>query len=50
LTAIVNEVDPRAFLVIMQGHQARGGRLRQVMDINERKNGTKQLAAKSLDG
>ena len=49
LTAIVNEVDPRAFLVIMQGHQARGGRLRQVMHINDRKNGTKQLAPKSPD-
>jgi uncharacterized membrane-anchored protein YitT (DUF2179 family) len=48
LTAIVNEVDPLAFLVIMQGHQARGGRLRQVMHINDRKNGTKQLAPKSL--
>jgi len=29
LTAIVNEADPKAFVVVMQGHQARGGRLRQ---------------------
>ncbi|MBT8374096.1 MAG: YitT family protein [Deltaproteobacteria bacterium] len=28
LTSIVNEVDPRSFVVIMQGHQAMGGRLR----------------------
>jgi uncharacterized membrane-anchored protein YitT (DUF2179 family) len=28
LTAIVNEVDPRSFVVIMQGHQTMGGRLR----------------------
>ena len=34
LTAIVNEVDPRAFVVIMQGHQARGGRLRQALQLN----------------
>lgn len=31
LTAIVNEADPRAFVVIMQGHQARGGRLRHAL-------------------
>jgi uncharacterized membrane-anchored protein YitT (DUF2179 family) len=31
LTAIVNEVDPKAFVVVMQGHQARGGRLRQTL-------------------
>ena len=31
LTAIVNEADPKAFVVIMQGHQARGGRLRQTL-------------------
>jgi len=37
LTSIVNEVDPRAFVVIVQGHQARGGRLRQVTRINNRK-------------
>ena len=34
LTTIVNEVDPRAFVVIMQGHQARGGRLRQALQLN----------------
>ena len=28
LTSIVKEVDPRSFVVIMQGHQAMGGRLR----------------------
>jgi uncharacterized membrane-anchored protein YitT (DUF2179 family) len=49
LTAIANEVDPKAFVVIMQGHQARGGRLRQVVHINDCKNGTKQLGPKSLD-
>lgn len=47
LTAIVNEVDPRAFLVIVQGHQARGGRLRQVMGINDRKIGPNHSAEKS---
>jgi uncharacterized membrane-anchored protein YitT (DUF2179 family) len=31
LTAIVNETDPKAFVVVMQGHQARGGRLRQTL-------------------
>jgi hypothetical protein len=31
LTAIVNEADPKAFMVVMQGHQARGGRLRQTL-------------------
>jgi uncharacterized membrane-anchored protein YitT (DUF2179 family) len=50
LTAIVNEVDPMAFVVIVQGHQAKGGRLRQVVHIKNRKNRTKQLAAKSIDG
>jgi uncharacterized membrane-anchored protein YitT (DUF2179 family) len=36
LTAIVNEVDPKAFVVVMQGHQARGGRLRQTLqNINQ---------------
>ena len=36
LTAIVNEVDPKAFVVVMQGHQARGGRLRQTLEsINQ---------------
>ena len=34
LTAIVNEVDPRSFVVVMQGHQARGGRLRQTLRLN----------------
>ena len=34
LTAIVNEVDPRSFVVVMQGHQARGGRLRQTLQSN----------------
>ena len=28
LKTIINEVDPRAFVVIMQGHQATGGKLR----------------------
>ena len=28
LTTIVSEVDPKSFVVIMQGHQAMGGRLR----------------------
>ena len=28
LTSIVKEVDPRSFVVISQGHQAMGGRLR----------------------
>jgi uncharacterized membrane-anchored protein YitT (DUF2179 family) len=36
LTAIVNEVDPKAFVVVMQGHQAKGGRLRQVLRLNNR--------------
>jgi len=49
LTAIVNEVDPEAFVVIMQGHQARGGRLRQVMRINDGINATKPIAKNSLD-
>jgi uncharacterized membrane-anchored protein YitT (DUF2179 family) len=49
LTSIVNEVDPRAFVVIVQGHQARGGRLRQVMRINNRKNGPKQGAQEKLE-
>jgi uncharacterized membrane-anchored protein YitT (DUF2179 family) len=31
LTAIVNEANPKAFVVVMQGHQARGGRLRQTL-------------------
>jgi uncharacterized membrane-anchored protein YitT (DUF2179 family) len=34
LTAIVNEADPRAFVVILQGHQAKGGRLRQALRMN----------------
>jgi uncharacterized membrane-anchored protein YitT (DUF2179 family) len=34
LTAIVNEADPKAFVVIMQGHQAKGGRLRQSLKLN----------------
>ena len=34
LTAIVNEIDPKSFVVIMQGHQARGGRLRQALHLN----------------
>jgi uncharacterized membrane-anchored protein YitT (DUF2179 family) len=34
LTSIVNEIDPRSFVVIMQGHQARGGRLRQALRSN----------------
>ncbi len=34
LTAIVNEVDPRSFVVVMQGHQARGGRLRHALHLN----------------
>ena len=50
LTTIVNEVDPRAFIVIAQGHQAKGGRLRQVVHTNNRRNKTKRLAAKSFDG
>jgi uncharacterized membrane-anchored protein YitT (DUF2179 family) len=37
LTAIVNEVDPKAFVVVMQGHQARGGRLRQTLQSINRK-------------
>ena len=37
LTAIVNEVDPRSFVVVMQGHQARGGRLRQTLQSNSQK-------------
>jgi uncharacterized membrane-anchored protein YitT (DUF2179 family) len=37
LTAIVNEVDPRSFVVIMQGHQARGGRLRQALKLKSYK-------------
>ena len=36
LTAIVNEADPKAFVVVMQGHQARGGRLRQTIQGNNR--------------
>ena len=39
LTAIVNEVDPRSFVVVMQGHQARGGRLRQPQQLNGQANG-----------
>lgn len=50
LTAIVNEVDSRAFVVIAQGHQARGGRLRQVLRMNNHKNGPKKVAKKCLDG
>ena len=30
LKAIVNDADPKAFVVIAQGHQARGGRLRKM--------------------
>jgi uncharacterized membrane-anchored protein YitT (DUF2179 family) len=44
LTAVVNEVDPRAFVVIMQGHQAKGGRLRQVVQPKGRKNGPNRSA------
>ncbi len=39
LTAIVNEVDPRSFVVVMQGHQARGGRLRQAIQLNGQADG-----------
>jgi len=37
LTAIVNEADPKAFVVVMQGHQVRGGRLRQTAQSINRK-------------
>jgi uncharacterized membrane-anchored protein YitT (DUF2179 family) len=49
LTSIVNEVDPRAFVVIMQGHQTRGGRLRQVLQNNMHANGLEQGAPKISD-
>lgn len=39
LTAIVHETDPKAFVVVMQGHQARGGRLRQTLQGINRKYG-----------
>lgn len=39
LTAIVHETDPKAFVVVMQGHQARGGRLRQTLQGINRKHG-----------
>jgi uncharacterized membrane-anchored protein YitT (DUF2179 family) len=44
LTAIVNEIDHKAFVVIMQGHQAKGGRLRQALQKNSRLKGQKQGA------
>jgi uncharacterized membrane-anchored protein YitT (DUF2179 family) len=37
LTAIVHGADPKAFVVVMQGHQARGGRLRQTVHSINRK-------------
>ncbi len=49
LTAIVNEVDPKAFVVIMQGHQAKGGRLRQVLQTKGHKKGPSQSAPKNPD-
>ena len=49
LTDIVNEVDPRAFVVIMQGHQTKGGRLRQVLQIQKNKNGPNQISAEIPD-
>jgi uncharacterized membrane-anchored protein YitT (DUF2179 family) len=49
LTAIVNEVDPKAFVVIMQGHQAKGGRLRRVLQMNALNNKPKQSANQGFD-
>ena len=40
LTGIVNDADPRAFVVIMQGHQAKGGRLRHALRMNNNEAGS----------
>jgi len=49
LTAIVNESDPRSFVVIMQGHQARGGRLRQALQMKDSRKTANQSVPKDLD-
>jgi uncharacterized membrane-anchored protein YitT (DUF2179 family) len=38
LQLLVNEVDPRSFMVILQGHQAKGGMLRHAMLRGVRQN------------
>ncbi len=50
LTAIVNEADPKAFVVVMQGHQVRGGRLRQTAQGINRKFQQDPDAKNVLDG
>jgi uncharacterized membrane-anchored protein YitT (DUF2179 family) len=50
VTAIVNEADPKAFVVVMQGHQARGGRLRQTVRSINRKFQQDPEAKNVLDG
>ena len=50
LTAIVNEADPKAFVVVMQGHQVRGGRLRQTAQSINRKFQQDPDAKNVLDG
>jgi hypothetical protein len=48
VTTIVNEADPEAFVVVMQGHQARGGRLRQTLQSINRKHRQDSEAEKIL--
>jgi uncharacterized membrane-anchored protein YitT (DUF2179 family) len=37
LKAIVNDTDPKAFVVIAQGHQTKGGRLRKSVRMADTK-------------
>lgn len=48
VTTIVNQADPKAFVVVMQGHQARGGRLRQTLQSINRKHRQDSAAEKIL--
>jgi uncharacterized membrane-anchored protein YitT (DUF2179 family) len=43
LKAIVNDTDPKAFVVIAQGHQTKGGRLRKSVGMADSQRQTKRL-------
>ncbi len=47
LKALVNEVDPRAFVVIGQGHQAKGGVLRQAKSAAKPPTQVRKLPARA---
>jgi len=49
LKAVVVEADPQAFVVIGQGHQARGGVVRHLTDKEKKGNGRKPSVANQAD-